>query len=76
MIINTTFMRLGKELIKAFTTHLIPSSFDTTLSGLKARNALIPLTASNYVRFELARTQITIENITNMKSRIFQPSCK
>jgi hypothetical protein len=73
--ISNTLSSAGMDYSKEFTTVLIPSFFETTLSGLSALNALKPLMKEiSADSIDASRTQVRIEKQTIMKSRMFQGS--
>jgi len=63
--------------IRELTTVLIPSFFETTLKGLNALKALKPLMKEMFVSpANASKIQVKKENITIIKSRMFQASFK
>lgn len=71
-----TCTRAGIDSKRAFTTVLIPSFFETTLSGRRALRARKPLKKLTSPVAYASKIQVTKEKNTMTKSRIFHGSFK
>ena len=70
-IITITLNNEGKANNIALTTVLMPSCFETILSGLNALKALKPLVNDRSILRKELKTQVIILNKTIMKSKQF-----